>query len=227
MPRNSKAKPIGQSRPKKQSDEIYNARRRAKRAAARIEREAAKQQQTGKAKAATESYVQALREQIAKTYVRKGESNVEARRAARALDVQTMGKGTLTSEQRQNVIFERQLNLAGAGMPSTLAKTPEAAQAAVKIFYKATQSVWQGLAPQDRNKAIMAHLGVATLQEAYLEVLRRNPQAFRDALGITKPITSTDEEAFFEEPGGDEEPPSPPYLALVGNIMVTGRSLLE
>jgi hypothetical protein len=218
MPRNSKAKPTGQSRAKTQADEIYNARRRAKRAAARIEREAAKEQLTGRAKAAAESYVQSLREQIAKTYA-KGRDSAEAKRAARVLDVQTMGKGTKTAEQRQNVIFERQLNLAGAGMPSTLAKTPATGQAAVKIFYKATQNIWQGLDPKDRNKAIMARLGVTTLKEAYLHVLRHNPEAFRDALGLNFPIMDTDEEEFFEEPGEEGEPPSPPYMALVSNIV--------
>lgn len=218
MPRNTKAKPIGQSRKKTTADELYNARRRAKRAIARLEKEIQKGTITGREKAATEGYIKSLRETVQKTYAKRGIDKIEAQRAAKALDVQTLEKGTQTAEQRRNIVFERQIYLAGAGMPTTIAKTPEAAQAAVKIFYKATQHLWQGLPVKDRNKAIMARLAVSSLHDAFIEVMRQNPEAFRAALDVYRPIEDTDEEEFFAEPGDEGEMGSPPYLAYTNTV---------
>ena len=223
MPRNKKAKPVGQSRAKTQSDEAYNARRRAKRAAARIERELARQKEQGKVsakrEASTRSYIANLREQIAQTYsTKRGVITPEQERAIRALDVQTREKGTETAAQRQNVIFERQINLATAEMPSTIAKDVQASKAAVKIFYKATQDIWSGLPSEERNKAIMAALGVSTLREAFMVVMRDNAQAFRAALSAMRPLMSTDEAGFMDEPGIADDIGSPPYLAFVNPV---------
>lgn len=225
MPRNSKAKPEGQSRPRRAADDVYNARRRARRAAAKIERELAREKAAGtvsaKREASTRNYIANLREQIQKTFsTKRGEITAEQKSAMQALDVQTLQKGTKTTAQRQNVIFERQINLASAEMPSTIAKTPEAAKAAVKIFYKATQPIWSGMPIEERNRAIMAHYGVDTLQEAFTAVLRENAPAFRSALSAFEPLESTDEAEFMEEPGLTDDYGSPPYLAFVNPVEI-------
>ena len=56
-------------RAKRKSDELYNERRRAKRLAARIEKQ---QFRTAREQQAAQSYVTNLRKQIERTYISKG-----------------------------------------------------------------------------------------------------------------------------------------------------------
>lgn len=200
-------------RAKRKSDELYNERRRAKRLAARIERQ---QFQTKRERIAAESYVANLRKQIEQTYISRGVEFKTAEKAARSLGVQTR-RDLATAEQRANEIFAREVRVASTGAASSLG---ERGQQYVKIFYAATQSIWEGQPLENRNKSIMAALGTGSLQEAFMEVLSKNRKAIRAARHQGEPIGVTDENAFFyNDMEYDESFGSPEYLDFVTEVM--------
>ena len=199
-------------RAKRKSDELYNERRRAKRLAARIEKQ---QFRTAREQQAAQSYVANLRKQIERTYISKGVEVEEAFKAAKGLGVQTR-REVRTASQRANEIFTREMNLASSGNESTLG---EHGEQYVKIFYAATQSMWEGQPLEMRNKAILAAMGTDSLREAFMSVLWQNRAAIRAARHAGEPIGTTDENAFFYEDALDvEEYGSPEYLDYVSQV---------
>lgn len=199
-------------RAKRKSDELYNERRRAKRLAARIEKQ---QFRTAREQQAAQSYVTNLQKQIERTYVSKGVEIEEAFKAAKGLSVQTR-REVRTASQRANEIFTREMNLASSGNESTLGAN--GAQY-VKIFYAATQSIWEGQPLERRNKAILAAMRTDSLREAFTNVLWQNRAAMKAAKHAGEPIGTTDENAFFYEDALDvEEYGSPEYLDYVSQV---------
>lgn len=199
-------------RAKRKSDELYNERRRAKRLAARIEKQ---QFRTAREQQAAQSYVTNLRNQIERTYISKGVEIEEAFKAAKALSVQTR-REVRTASQRANEIFTREINLASAGNESTLGAN---GAKHVKIFYAATQSIWEGQPLERRNKAILAAMGTDSLREAFIKVLWQNRAAMKAAKHAGEPIGTTDENAFFYKDAlDDEEYGSPEYLDYVTQV---------
>lgn len=199
-------------RAKRKSDELYNERRRAKRLAARIEKQ---QFRTAREQQAAQSYVTNLQKQIERTYVSKGVEIEEAFKAAKALSVQTR-REVRTASQRANEIFTREINLASSDNESTLGAN---GAKYVKIFYTATQSIWEGQPLERRNKAILAAMGTDSLLEAFIKVLWQNRVAMKAAKHAGEPIGTTDENAFFYEDAlDDEEYGSPEYLDYVTQV---------
>lgn len=199
-------------RAKRKSDELYNERRRAKRLATRIEKQ---QFRTAREQQAAQSYVTNLQKQIERTYVSKGVEIEEAFKAAKGLSVQTR-REVRTASQRANEIFTREMNLASSGNESTLGAN--GAQY-VKIFYAATQSIWEGQPLERRNKSILAAMGTDSLREAFTNVLWQNRAAMKAAKHAGEPIGTTDENAFFYEDALDvEEYGSPEYLDYVSQV---------
>ena len=215
-------------RPKRRSDEIYNARRRAKRLAARIERDMANQ--TPSERAASRSYLATVREQIARTYTpRKGAPETrsalmdEAESSARELDRMTRGvRGVRGRTGRANQLFSQQLNAARLERASMFGKM---GSEQVGIFYAATRNIWQGRDPRKRNEYIMKALGTSSLEEAFRKVIRENRTALRVAehRGVIRSAVEgvTAENAFFyNEVGMDAERMGSalwePYINLVG-----------
>ena len=205
------------ARAKRRSDEVYNARRRAKRLLARM----AKEDTSGMSaqqKAARLDYMRSVQEQITKSYDTSRKQTNEARRqqaresaskAASRLDKMTAApRAAKTSVDRSNLMFKRQLNLARIGAPSTLGKHGEQA---VTIFYAATKKIWRGKDPAKRNELIMKALGAETIEEAYKLVLSKNVGAFRALVSYAGGDTSyvagfTDEnEDFYNEVDVDPE----------------------
>lgn len=201
-------------RAKRQSDEIYNERRRAKRLAARIEKQ---QFRTNREKLAAESYISNLRNQIENTYVSKGIELKKAKKAAKSLSVQTR-REVATSAQRANEIFSREIRMASIGEETSLGKR---GQQYVKIFYASTQNIWEGQPLENRNKAILAAMGTDSLQEAFVNVLNKNREAIKAAKHQGEPIGVTDENAFFYEDMSAESDDygSPEYLDYVTQVM--------
>lgn len=199
-------------RAKRKSDELYNERRRAKRLAARIEKQ---QFETAREQQAAQSYVANLRRQIERTYISKGVEKDEAFKAAKSLGVQTR-REVRTASQRANEIFTRELNLASSGNESTLGAL---GQQYVKIFYASTQSIWEGQPLERRNKAILAALGTDSLRDAFIEVLYKNRGAIKAAKHAGEPIGITDENAFFYEDADEtDDYGSPEYLDYVTQV---------
>ena len=168
------------ARAKRTSDEVYNARRRAKRLLARLEREDVSGMSTSQ-KRARADYIASVREQIAQSYQgtrqvhQVPEAQTRTKRAAERLDRMTTAPRKAKSRAaRSNLIFQRQINLARSGAPSTLG---DSGKEAVSVFYAATRRFWRGKDPKERNRLIMEGLGVASLSEAYDRVIGANRKA--------------------------------------------------
>lgn len=112
---------------------------------------------------------------------------------------------------RRNTIFKQQIGLANNGQPSILG---EYGQQKSKIFYRATQRMWQGKPPQERNASILRGLGVKTLDEALDIVLRNNSESLSMAENADKNIFDTNEPEFAYQEFEDVET-SPDYIYMV------------
>lgn len=194
-------------RPKRQSDELYNARRRAKRLIARLEK--TRESQTRRERQATDNYISSLREQVSKSYVinarrdtvtAKRDAFDKAAQAARVLDIQTKRTDMRGARQRANRVFQFEMNRASQGKDTSLG---EHGKYYVQIFYRATQRIWEGLPNSQRNQAIMAALGDDSLQSAFLQVLNANRRAVSAARHLGESVRGvTDENAwFYNDPG--------------------------
>lgn len=193
-------------RQRRQSDEVYNVRRRAKRYVKSLEK------QVNQSKSATERralrrYIRNLNEVIAGTY----------RGSGRSIDKSVTVLKTLTQKgksgaERANYVFQQQIGLAGRGRKSALGKY--GAQK-VKIFYTSTQRIWQGAPASQRNKLIMAELGASSLGEAFDMVMKRNKAALDMAKGLYEPIGDTAENIAFAQGLIEDIQTSPEYLDYV------------
>lgn len=198
------------ARAKRTSDEVYNARRRAKRLLARLEREDVSGMSTSQ-KRARADYIASVREQIAQSYRgtrQVSEEQTSTKRVAERLDRMTTAPRKARSRAaRSNLIFQRQLNLARSGAPSTLG---DSGKEAVSVFYTATRRFWRGKDPKERNRLIMEGLGVTSLSEAYDRVIGANRKAL-DSLVSSGAQTSlvegltSENEAFYGEVDLDAE----------------------
>lgn len=193
-------------RQRRQSDEVYNVRRRAKRYVKSLEK------QVNRSKSATERrvlgrYIRNLNEAIAGTYRGSGRS-IDKSVAALKSQTQRGKSGTA----RANYVFQQQIGLAGRGRKSALGKY--GAQK-VKIFYTATQRIWQGAPASQRNKLIMAELGASSLGEAFDMVMKRNKAALDMAKGLYEPIGDTAENIAFAQGLIEDIQTSPEYLDYV------------
>lgn len=193
-------------RQRRQSDEVYNVRRRAKRYVKSLEK------QVNQSKSATERrvlrrYIRNLNETIAGTYRGSGRS---IDKSVAALKSQTQNGKSGTA--RANYIFQQQIGLASRDRKSALGKY--GAQK-VKIFYAATQRIWQGAPASQRNKLIMAELGASSLGEAFDTIMKRNKAALDMVKGLYEPIGDTAENIAFAQGLIEDIQTSPEYLDYV------------
>lgn len=201
------------ARAKRTSDEVYNARRRAKRLLARLEREDVSGMSTSQKRARAE-YIASVREQITQSYQgtrqvhQAAEAQTRTKKAAERLDrMTTAPRKARSSAARSNLIFQRQINLARSGAPSTLG---DSGKQAVSVFYAATRRFWRGKDPKERNRLIMEGLGVTSLSEAYDRVIGANRKALDSLVSagaqtsLVEGLTS-ENEAFYGEVDFDAE----------------------
>lgn len=201
------------ARAKRTSDEVYNARRRAKRLLARLEREDVSGMSTSQ-KRARADYIASVREQITKSYQgtrqvhQVAEAQTRTKKTAERLDrMTTAPRKARSSAARSNLIFQRQINLARSGAPSTLG---DSGKQAVSVFYAATRRFWRGKDPKERNRLIMEGLGVTSLSEAYDRVIGANRKALDSLVSagaqtsLVEGLTS-ENEAFYGEVDFDAE----------------------
>lgn len=142
------------SRPKRPSDEVYNARRRLRRQAARIERDAA--QATGSAKEAALGFAQYLRQQAQAT----GKLTQAQRQAAldRLNRIREQTKGITYDPfrvRRRNAILMQQINAAGTeGAESSISERKK------DVFWAATKGLWpkgSNVPRNERYDKILSH----------------------------------------------------------------------
>lgn len=168
------------SRPKRPSDELYNARRRLRRQAEKIQREA--QQQTGRARELAEGYAKYLMQQAQPT----GKLDEKQRKEAleRLGRIREATKG-ITYEpfkvRRRNAIMMQQLNAAGTeGAESSISERKK------DVFWAATKGLWpkgSQVARNDRYDLILSHFYSDNTTDA---------KAFREWLEQKKGTTAQD-----------------------------------
>ena len=198
-------------RAKRKSDEIYNERRRARRLAARIEREAATKSATQRR--ADLKFAAQLREDIALTYAKVSDAETIEQK------IKTLSYTTRrdfgNKQRRANTLFARQIEAASRDESSSLGSR---GHVMTKIFYQATQDIWEGLPIGERNDAILRAMGETDLRSAFSKVLYSQRRALHAALEGQRPIRGrTSESAAFYEggTGAVDEYASPDYLAYV------------
>lgn len=155
---------------KQQSDAVYNQRRRAKRALARMMRETG-----GDLTAAQRGYKKSLEQQIAATYIGHrpdAERKASAMRAASLLGQRVAGNKASAAERR-NIMFRSQFGSASRKGASIGGMTA----ARNKIFMRATQAAWAGRGP-DRLKSIAEYYG-KPIDEVYRLVMAQQGEALR------------------------------------------------
>lgn len=155
---------------KQQSDAVYNQRRRAKRALARMMRETG-----GNLTAAQRGYKKSLEQQIAATYIGHRPDAERKAAAMRAADLlgQRVAGAEASAAERRNIMFRSQFGSAsrkGAGIGGMTA-------ARNKIFMRATQAAWAGRGP-DRLRSIAEYYG-KPIDEVYRLVMARQGEALR------------------------------------------------
>lgn len=211
------------ARKKTAADEAYNVRRRARRQAARLEKEAAAL--TGRRREVAQRRAARLREQIERTYARKGGSR-DAREAAfskLAREVpQRAGAGKRLSARslRQGVrnrAFAAQLSnalnydtITGEGVASSLARDPEMARAMALVFMHAHTDIrreqYDLHTPQNIYNEIMKAHNTSDLQQAFLQTMRENRAALQEMYHAMKE----------EADGGEQKYETVrPYLSMV------------
>lgn len=141
-------------RAKRPSDEVYNARRRIRRQAEKLMREA--KEQTGSERTLTEGYAKYLMQQAEATGKLDEKARTEALDRLSRLREATKG---VTYEpfkvRRRNAIFMQQLNAAGTeGAESSITERKK------DVFWAATKGLWpkgQNVARNERYDLILQH----------------------------------------------------------------------
>lgn len=146
-PAKAQAPSARQSRPKRPSDELYNARRRLKRQAEKIEREA-KTATTDAAREAALGYAKYLRQQAKPTGKLTSEQRQQALERLGRIRERTRG---ITYDpfrvRRRNAILMQQINAAGTeGAESSISERKK------DVFWAATKGLWPKGSNVPRNE---------------------------------------------------------------------------
>ena len=193
------------ARPKRASDEVYNARRRLQRQAARMEREAAKLTNQ-RLKEASLSYAQSLRD-VANSA--RGKMTAEQRTQAleRLATVRERTKEAAYNRDarvRSNLIFAQQINAAGTDeAKSTLNKN------AAKAFWVANKGLWtdgQNIKRNERYGKILAHWYGNTADAKKLEewlIARKEKELKRKKGKDFEGLTDDEKEQLIAESQGN------------------------
>lgn len=142
------ARTPGQSRPKRPSDEVYNARRRLRRQAAKLEREAAQETDATRKKLA-QGFADYLRKEAEATKKKQDAQEQQATidRLNRIREATRSGTYDRFRVRRRNMIFMQQLNAAGTeGAESSISERRK------DVFWAATKGLWPSGANVPRNE---------------------------------------------------------------------------
>lgn len=155
---------------KQQSDQVYNQRRRAKRALARLMRDTG-----GSLTAAQRGYKASLEQQIAATYIGHRRDTARRESAIRAADLlgQRVAGARASAAQRRDIMFRSQFGASSRKGASINGMTA----ARNKIFMRATQAAWAGKGP-DRLRSIAEYYG-KPIDEVYRLVMAQQGEALR------------------------------------------------
>lgn len=220
----------------KEADERYNARRRAKRALARLEKQV--QKQIGNAKKETIRYINQLRNAIKDSYIDKKSKQykqtvtqfesktLSGRQFERKIAEQNKRLSAAENRRRNEMVksYFRSAAKTETQLRGDIGLTPEQKliRATQAQFYKDTRVLWQGGSPELRNENIIAGLQqygatlpngkpVENLQDALDLMMQMNPDKYPTMDKILKGEWDTEEDDFADEV--EEEAPSPPPVS--------------
>lgn len=184
------------ARAKRQSDEVYNQRRRARRALERLERDAAKRGTTVDA-----GYKQQLTNLITSSYAdRKRQYRGDIEQTLSQLETHKQLIDMRTNKRVRNASNDEFFaNVLSSGQRGEGLFSVTNRQA--KLFMRATQNLWAGVDYKDRYQAIKDALGVSTLYDAYqlvmsqpeLQALNRSVEDYLEYYGYE---LDTEDEQF-------------------------------
>ena len=155
------------ARAKRQSDEVYNQRRRARRALERLERDAAK-----RGTAVDAGYKQQLTNLITSSYAdrktRQYQTDIQQTLSQLETHKQLIDMRTnkRVKNARNDEFFASVLSSGQRGEGTFSISNRQA-----KLFMRATQNLWAGADYKDRYQVIKDALGVSTLYDAYQLVM--------------------------------------------------------
>lgn len=201
-------------RPKRASDDVYNARRRIRRASRSAERrgetERARQLRllaestyagrgaaSDVARAATAALAALGRLPSSQDRRRSAERNRQLigalRSASRGATSARAGARDLVRaiQARRNELFARQLNLASSGAESALDRPDLSGKAQARIFWMSTRRMWLDASPDRRYEEIMRRMGTGSLEEAFRRVMEFNSDAVESAIRVEAPVRDT------------------------------------
>ena len=202
------------ARKKRASDELYNQRRRAKRAIARIE---ANPDATRREKA----YAEALKRGISQSYIGRRatpEREQQSLAAGRLLSMRTAGAKAGAAERR-DIMFRAQIGASSRKGANIAGMT----RARSKIFFRATQRYWAGRGP-DKLASIQEAFGGRPLDEIYRLVMSQQTEALRREYaerkartgGLTIDPDNALQQALAENVDRDQG--SPDYMVYVAEV---------
>lgn len=203
------------ARKKTQADEMYNIRRRARRAALRLEEQAARESNKRRKEVALKR-AKELRETVRQTYRRKGVTKADRTSATyRLVEMTPMSSKQVTgkAQARRNKAFEHEISQALRGGVTRLSKDRDIARAMALIFMHAHTDIrreqFDNHTPERIMSEIMAAHGTTDLREAFMQTMREN----RDTLIMM----SQEIKGEAGDAGDSKYDQIAPYLAFVHN----------
>lgn len=219
------------ARARRASDDVYNARRRIRRAAKAADRRGEEERARQLRRLAEETYIgrglsanvqraasaalAALRALPTSAQRREAQERnrqiVAALRAAQRTPSPRQGATDLArairarrAERvgRDNEIFSREINLASQDLPSSIDRADLSGKSQARIFWMSTRKLWMGAPPDQRYEAIMRALWTDSLREAFERVLEYNERAVSMAEEAEREVRDTLAEMGDER--GDE-----------------------
>lgn len=193
------------NRARKISDDIYNARRRYKRA---LQRELDKDIKNNEK-------IEGLKELISQSYATKNKEYLFDTKEfeRKSYTVTRTYEKEIARNERKNIMFQREINLASS---VKMYGPPKISKEKVKIFYAATQNIWQGKPQGQWNKAIMEYYGVTSLEDAW-DLVFEDEDVKKALERAEKNQTKSGSDVDYADGTNDErdEKGSPPYIKLL------------
>lgn len=206
-------------RARKRSDALAEKRRKIKRTIASLRKSITRKMATSERKA-RRATIRTLERGLKNTYVgRVTNSELREEAFARAeenlnslLQTSSIARKNRTGKkaeaQRTERLFKNEMRQAGKSN-STIFGNGEMSRVKMKIFWRATQNIWQrpGIPPEKRLDAIKEAYGTNNLFEIFDKVMANNKKALEYANKVMA--------GEIIEDAGDSEGGSPPVILLV------------
>lgn len=216
---------------------IAASRAKGKRAIVRMDKLLANQKLKPNEKMTIQATIKELQKYIGETYIPREQRIMTAQLQktinAAAAKVEALNEATklgFGKNGAKNMFTQNQLNMATKKFDNALDKAANPSMYSsgdVKIFYKATQKIWEGQ-PGNRNKLIMKYFDTNDLNEAFEKVMSSNKARYARAIesyatdhNSLEGLTPEQREYYERELSTDndqQDEDSPEYLVFVAQF---------